>query len=80
MKTAKLTPPQRRLLDKMSKEENGFTLRGHHSNPEVKVNLFANAREMGVANNLVKKGILKIEYTDCLWGDWRNDWVISINK
>ena len=79
MKAVKLTPPQQRLMDKMSKEENGFTLRGH-SNPEVKVNLFAHAREMGVADNLVKKGVLKIEYTDSLWGDCRQDWIISINN
>jgi len=79
MKNLQLTPPQQRLMDKMSKEENGFTLRGH-SNPEIKVNLFDNAREMGVADNLVEKGVLKIEYTDSLWGDWHIDWIISINK
>ena len=79
MKAVKLTPPQQRLLDKMSKEEHGFTMRGH-SNPEVKFNLFADHREEIVADNLVKKGILKIEYTDSLWGDWHNDWIISVNK
>ena len=79
MKVTKLTPPQQRLFDKMSKEENGFTMRGH-SNPAVKFNLFADHREEIVADNLVKKGVLKIEYTDSLWGDCRQDWIISINK
>jgi len=78
MKAVKLTPPQQRLIDKMSKEENGFTLRGH-SNPEVKFNLFANHREMNVADNLVEKGVLKIEYTKSLCGNYR-DWIISIDK
>ena len=78
MKVTKLTPPQQRLFDKMSKEENGFTMHGH-SNPKVKVNIFSNHREMNVARNMVRLGILKSDTTRALDGNY-NDWIISINK
>ena len=78
MKLVKLTPSQQRLFDKMSKEENGFTMHGH-SNPKVKVNLFTNHREFNVANNMVRLEILKIDKTRALDGNY-NDWIISINK
>jgi len=74
----KLTPPQQRLLDKMSKEENGFTIYESEVQRKMKTNLFANHRERNIADKLVQLGVLKYEELNEV--DSAFHFVISINN
>ena len=81
----KLTPPQQKLLDKMSKEENGFTIHESEIQRIMKTNLFDNHRERNIADKLVQLGVLKYEeLNQSDYADYDVDWswhfVISINN